>query len=230
MVGVITTIYWLSTTLMWLRLPLHPPRYTDYLPHSGDYAYHYIHHDILTIYHTRVIMPTITSTKIYWLSTTLGWLHLPLHPPRYTDYLPHLGDYAYHYIHQDILIIYHTRVNTPIITFTKIYWLSTTLGWIRLSLHSPRYTDYLPHSGDYAYHYIHQDIPTIYNTRAITPTITSTKIYWLSTTLGRLRLPLHPPRYTDYLQHSRDYAYHYIHVDNQYILVDVMVGIITRVW
>jgi hypothetical protein len=184
-------IYRLSTALGWLCLPLHPPRYTDYLQHSDDYAYHYIHQDILTIYHTRVITSIITSTKIYRLSTALGWLCLPLHPPRYTDYLQHSDDYAYHYIHQDILTIYHTLVITPTITSTKIYRLSTTLGWLHLSLHPPRYTDYLPHSGDYAYHYIHQDILTIYHSRVIMPTITSTKIYWLSTTLGWLQLSLH---------------------------------------
>jgi hypothetical protein len=91
------------------------------------------------IYRTWVITPTITSTKIYWLSTTLGWLRLPLHSPRYTDYLPHSGDYAYHYIHQDILTIYHTRVITPTITSTKIYQLSTALRWLRLPLHPLRH-------------------------------------------------------------------------------------------
>jgi hypothetical protein len=166
-------------------------------------------------------MPTITSTKIYWLSTTLGWLHLPLHPPRYTDYLQHLGDYVYHYIHQDIPTIYCTRVNTSIITSTKIYRLSTALGWLCLPLHPPRYTDYLQHSDDYAYHYIHQDILTIYHTRVITSIITSTKISRLSTALGWL-CPV-------YLGGCNGRHNHPSAVDSQYILVDVMIDVFTRV-
>ena len=168
---------------------------------------------------------TETTVYISPQSDIVSWLRNPCMLNRYAvnsnfigflvdmmkAHLPHLGDYTYHYIHQDIPTIYHTRVITPTITSIKIYRLSTALGWLCLSLHPPRYTDYLPHSGEYAYHYIHQDIPTIYRTRMITPTITSTKIYWLSTTLGWLCLPLHPPRYTDYLPHSGDYAYHYIH-------------------